>query len=466
MTIQLHMNLIKMVINMNEIKPISLENLLIDLENPRYDPRTNQDEAIVTIVNEQGSKLLSLAKDIVDTGGLNPSELPMVMPLDDSNTYVVIEGNRRLTALKLLMSPSLLSRLRLPESIAKKYTALRQDAKGKFSGEINCLIFSSREEAKHWIDLRHTGENGGVGIVPWDGIQTHRFRGQSPAFQAIEFVKNSDYLDAETKKKLPKIAITNIERILGTTDARPYLGIDIKNNELIFKAPEEDVIAHLATLVSDVAHKRIKVRDLDTPEQRVEYAKEVASRPVEKPSFEPGTSSDSGDGKVASPLKRIPHDRKTLIPPRLKLTIPHTRINKIYHELLSLDINKFVNSCSVMLRVFVELSVDDYAKRRGISLDKIIDARTNSKGEQLAAYKVEFKLREKLTAVADYLEKNNICSKDELRAIRTIINNKDHILSVDSLNAYVHNKDFNPLPSDLKATWDNLAIFMQRIWSI
>ncbi len=451
---------------MNEIKPILLENLLIDLQNPRYDPRTNQDEAIMTIVNEQGSKLLSLAKDIVDEGGLNPSELPMVMPSGDDSTFIVMEGNRRLAALKLLMSPSLVSRLGLPESIAKRYKTLHDDAKSKLSREINCSIFLSREEAKHWIDLRHTGENGGVGIVPWDGIQTHRFRGQSPAFQAIEFAKNSDYLDEETRKKLPKIAITNIERILGTTEARPYLGIDIKNNELIFKAPEEEAIAHLAAMISDVAHKRINVRSLDTPEQRVEYAKEVASRSIEKSSCQADTSSDSGQEQVFNTSKRIPHDRKTLIPPRLKLTIPHTRINKIYYELQKLDISKFVNSCSVMLRVFVELSVDDYAEKHSISFDKIIAARINSKGEHLAAYKVEFKLREKLTAVADYLEKNDICKKDELRAIRTIINNKEHILSVDSLNAYVHNKNVNPQPSELKTTWDNLEIFMQRIWSI
>jgi len=453
---------------MTEIKPILLENLLIDLQNPRYDPRINQHEAIITIVNEQGSKLLSLAKDIIDEGGLNPSELPMVMPSGDSNTYVVIEGNRRLAALKLLMSPSLLSRLDLPESIAKKYKALHDDAKGKLSREINCSVFSSREEAKHWIYLRHTGQNGGIGIVTWDATQTHRFRGKSPALQAIEFVKDSDYLDAETKKKLPKIAISNIERILGTTDARPYLGIDVKDKQLIFKAPEEEVMAHLATLVSDVANKRITVRDLDTPEQRTEYAKEVASRSIEKPTPQPDTSSDSSAGKVSSPSKRIPHDRKTLLPPpsRLKLTIPHTRINKIYHELQNLDVNKFVNSCSVMLRVFVELSVDDYAERQGISLNKIIDARTNAKGEHLAAYKVEFKLREKLVAVTDYLEENDICKKDELRGIRTIITNKDHVLSIDSLNAYVHNKHFNPLVSDLQTTWDNLEIFMQRIWSI
>jgi len=74
--------------NMSKVKSISLQNLLIDLQNPRYDPRTNQREAIITIVNEQGSKLVALADDIVNEGGLNPSELPMVMPSGDENTFI------------------------------------------------------------------------------------------------------------------------------------------------------------------------------------------------------------------------------------------------------------------------------------------------------------------------------------------------------------------------------------------
>lgn len=105
---------------MSKVKSISIQNLLIDLQNPRYDPRTNQKDAILTIINEQGSKLLSLMEDIVNESGLNPSELPMIMPSGDDNTFIVIEGNRRLTALKLLLTPSLVSNLNLSETTVKK----------------------------------------------------------------------------------------------------------------------------------------------------------------------------------------------------------------------------------------------------------------------------------------------------------------------------------------------------------
>ena len=35
---------------MSKVEIIPIQNLLIDLQNPRYDPRTNQREAILTII--------------------------------------------------------------------------------------------------------------------------------------------------------------------------------------------------------------------------------------------------------------------------------------------------------------------------------------------------------------------------------------------------------------------------------
>jgi hypothetical protein len=450
------------------IKTISIDNLLIDLQNPRYDPRTNQREAITTIANDQGIKLANLAEDMVEKG-LNPSELPMVTPSGDKDTFVVVEGNRRITALKLLLSPSLSGSIGLPDSLAKRFKALHDEAKDILPKQLTCAVLP-REDANHWIFIRHTGENQGVGVVPWDGIQTYRFRGSSPALQAVELVRSSDYLDETTRKRLPKIAITNIERILGTPDAREFLGVDVKAGRLIFVSDEEGAIARLALVVSDIANKRKKVTDLDTKQQRVEYARDVSTRPLPKQAVgaaggDAKTGADTTSGSAGA-SHSIPHDRKTLIPKRLKLVIPQIRLNKIYHELQQLNVDKYLNSCSVMLRVFVELTLDSFAQRHKIPFQETIPAKRTPNGLLIPPREREFSLREKLSTVVGFMEEHDICSKEELRGVRTIITNRDHVLSVDSLNAYVHNKDFNPTPTDLKATWDNLQIFIERSWAI
>ena len=459
-----------MINGKSNIRRIAVENLLIDLQNPRYDPRTNQREAIITIAHDQGIKLANLAEDVVDKG-LNPSELPMVTPAGDGDTYIVLEGNRRIAALKLLSSPTLVASLALPASLVKRYKELYLRSKGIVPTEIECVVLP-HEDANYWIDLRHTGENEGVGVVPWDGIQTHRFRGNSPAYQAIEYVKASDFLDGDTRKKLPKIAITNIERLLTTPEARKLLGVDVKDRQLILKAPEEDAIARLALVVTDIANKRIKVTDVETREDRISYAQEVAARPLPKPvlptaggtpATKPSPSSTSGSTTSVSG-RRVPLDRKSVIPKRFSLVINPPRINRIYHELQKLNLDQFVNCGAVMFRVFLELSIEDFAKRRTISL-KTPPKKSPVPGSPSALPK-DITLREKLTAVAAHLEAKSLCTAAELRGIRALIANRAHVLSIDSLNAYVHNKDYSPTSSDLKTSWDNIQVFMEHIWAV
>ncbi len=448
-----------MPIQQGTIKKISLHNLLVDLRNPRYDPRNSQRDALAKIASDQEEKLTNLAQDIVDKG-LNCSDLPIVTAEGDA--YTVLEGNRRVAALKLMSSPDLVESLGLPQKIVTKFKELHESCDGQLPETLDCVVMT-REDANYWIQLKHTGENDGAGVVSWDGTASHRFRGGSPALQAIDLVRNSNYLDPETKSKLENIPITNIERILGTTDARNLLGVQVDNHQLTLQHPEDEALARLAMVVSDIANKRVKVTDLDNWQQRVNYAQEVASRPIvkmnkpNKKANESDTSSKTGKGNRTT----LP-ERKTLVPRQMKLIIPHARINKIFSELQTLSIEKFINSCAVMFRVFVEMSIDDFAERHKIALTIAL----KPKGSLTSKVKPpEMTLRQKLVVIADYLEKNGACTKHQLLGIRSLTTNRYHVLSVDSLNAYVHNKDYSPTASDLKSNWDSIQTFIQTIWT-
>jgi len=439
------------------VTPIKLEKLLIDLQNPRYNHRTSQRDALSTIARDQGPKLYNLAEDIVDKG-VNPSDLPIVASADQEGFYVVLEGNRRVAVLKLLSSPSLLSSIGLAPGSLKKYNALVDRAEGFLPTELQCVVLS-REDAKNWIMLKHTGENEGVGVVTWDGRARHRFRGSSPALQAIELVESSPLLDDETRAKLPKIAITNIERLLGTPEARHLLGVEVKNDKLTLSSPEGTALGRLAIVVSDVANRIVRVTDLDSKDQRVAYAQEVSTRPLPKPQKAKATATT----KPTKPSRRtrVPAVRNSLIPRHLKIHILQPRINRIYAELQKLNAEHYVNSCAVLLRVFVELTIDDYAQRHHISLK----VAPKPRGITKAGPPRDMTLREKLKTVSSNLESKGICSKEELKGVRALISNRDHVLSVDTLNAYVHNKEYSPTPTDLKTTWDNLQVFIDRLWA-
>lgn len=157
------------------IQAIALENLLVDLFNPRHVPQSSQRETIATIALEQGVKLANLAEDIADKG-LNPSELPLVVETENKGVYTVVEGNRRVAALKLATSPQLLASIGLPKNLAERFKSLQSNINASFPQQVNCAVLS-REDANHWILLKHTGENEGIGVVGWDGRARQRFRG-------------------------------------------------------------------------------------------------------------------------------------------------------------------------------------------------------------------------------------------------------------------------------------------------
>src|SRR5688572_956702 len=88
-------------------QPISVGNLLLDVGNYRIVKQDSQKAARDAIIAEQGRKLVRLATDIIQYG-LSPIDLTLVIDAGDGNgNYIVIEGNRRLTALQLMTTPDL-----------------------------------------------------------------------------------------------------------------------------------------------------------------------------------------------------------------------------------------------------------------------------------------------------------------------------------------------------------------------
>src|SRR5450759_3298035 len=87
----------------------NLDELELDLNNPRFDGLNNQRDALEKIVLSQGSKLVNLAEDIV-TEGMSPAHRMLVMraPGKGESSYIVMDGNRRLAALRVLANPAVL----------------------------------------------------------------------------------------------------------------------------------------------------------------------------------------------------------------------------------------------------------------------------------------------------------------------------------------------------------------------
>lgn len=450
---------------MSESKSIPLANLLLDVVNPRFETeQDNQRDAIRRMAEDQGEKLLNLAEDIVEHG-LDPSSLTIAMPSETgANRHVVLEGNRRLVALKLLQQPDLASGVWAGNRF-QRLKELSSAFKPRQLREVPVIVVPDREAASHWIVLRHRGEQGGRGIVSWDGMAVARYEQRrgggrtAPALKVVDFVREKGTLDQDTLDRLPDIPLTTLQRLLNDPAAREQLGIDLSNGQIVTTLPDQEVLKGLSRVVRDAAHGDLKVSTIETKKHRAEYLKTFKAGDLPSKRAKPGDAREVG-ATGAAPLpsdrpttRRSPRKRSVLVPHGCALNITLPKARDIYSELRRLRVDEYPNAIGVLFRVFLELSVDQY----------LIAKRIVTKA-QLANPR-DYPLSRKVIKAADHLQSGGVLSKQELIGARRAAA-KDHFLaaSIETLHAYVHDADFAPGPSDLKTGWDSLERFFKALW--
>lgn len=434
---------------MAEVLPINVSDLLIDEENPRLNqPNVGQREAQRELARLQQTKLLKLAEDIVEYG-LNPSELLIVMRFDQRR-YVVLEGNRRFVALKALENPDLMVGA-LTQSVMTALRKLSLSYQQNPIESITCLVVKDRDEARHWIELRHTGEREGAAIVRWGSVESGRFRARTgvlePHLQALDLLESRGDLTLEKRRTLPA---TSFKRLLSTPEVREKLGVDIRDKNLVLLGDEKQVAKALLHVVNDLAAGTTKVEDIYTKEKRIAYANRLPANIIVKPTGK--ATNGNATGTQTQPKRtaatKLPKQRVKLIPRDCILSITDPRIARIEQELRNLNLEDYTNAVGVLFRVFIELSCDAYVTKVGLPT-----AVMDSLSKKLQDVAADLISRKKLTA-------------EQARPVRRAATRDSFLApSVTLLNGYVHNQHIFPVPGDLRAHWDNLQPFFIAIWS-
>lgn len=438
-------------------KIVDINQLDINIENPRFAPAISQRDAIIRMVKDQmlsggQNKLLKIAKHILSKG-LNPHDLPYITTSPTTpKHYVVLEGNRRITALKLLREPKILEDVY--PSLTKKFNALAKNTDLSIFDRIECSFYDNEEDAKIWIELKHTGENDGIGTDGWDYEQQQRYKGNSAITEIIDYVKLSNDIEPDIKEKLSKVRYTNLERLLRDVSGKKFLGLKLKDGKYFSTCPTQEFNKGLSAIIDRVSKPAFKVTDIYYKEDRAKFfnkipkyqhpkGKSVAEWPVSNPP----ASTKPSIKKAKSRDKPKSTERASLIPNDFKISIKETKAHNIYKELKALDAEEYSNAVAVLFRVFIELSVDSY-----LSNKPEIKTRNNDR------------LKDKIKKVCNNLEDKKILKSEELTGARELTNTEESYLSVNTFHAFVHNIKYSPSPFDLKVKWDNLQPFIKSIW--
>lgn len=423
-------------------KNIEVEKLIVNPENYRFDPVDNQEEAIDLMLEEKGDEIINLAKHIYEYG-LDKARDSRVLEIK-KELFLVLDGNRRVTAIKCLQNPYIVKN----ESLRNKFLKI---LKGSDSVplEINCFIYRNEGEAAEWIKLDHTGKNVGIGQDPWEPSAKERFDYKfggkvSPAMQVLNL------FEQETNRAIGKKAlkISTVNRIISNPESRSYLGIDVRGGNVVLTATKKEVIDHLDKLFNKIIVDDVAVKEVYHVPDSIKFMKDLFGDKPKVLSKITAVTPTGGIKIAPAKLKSLPKtgSRNTLIPKSCILRIHEPKINNIYHELKSIQLDVGTNAIGVLFRVFLETSLDYYASKFGISFGS------------------KTKLAGKVTKVTNDLEKRKFATSQQLKDIRSVTNKGVSILSIDYFHEYVHSFKTQPVPVDLIYKWDNLQEFFEILW--
>ena len=423
-------------------KMLSLELLVVNPANDRHGELENETAAISRLFALREQHMRSLAKDIVAKGEI--FEPPLVFP--DGEHFVVADGNRRTTCLKLLAKPRRAPTVELQQF----FVELKKQWLGKFPDKVQCRVEPDRDRVDDILFRRHTGSQNGIGQSTWDDRMKNNFvvrTGKGTGTNVADEIESR--LAAANMLPNRKIPRSNMNRLLSAEAIRNRLGFSIKKGKFEYLRREDSVLRALGRIADDLATGKLTLNDIWDTERKLAYIDRLDGDGIL-----PTVADTPQSGPEPKPSPPKPKPTPAPRPPVRTNLIPHIeygvvwsgrlqRHRAIWEELqFKLELSEHPNAISVLLRVLLELSVENYIGETTLT--------TVNDNDKLA--------RKILRVAEDLHTKGKINAK--YRDVFKKVQNFDALVSMDTLNRYVHSPQFAPSPDHLKAMWDTLADFV------
>ncbi|WP_081585485.1 hypothetical protein [Herbaspirillum rubrisubalbicans] len=356
---------------------VPINFLHLDPLNPRHDPLEGDAEVIAELCTKEF--ISEMARDIARRGSLSPLDVMGVVPLEGHpGHFTVVEGNRRACALILLADPKRAPTTALQAQLSKLAT------EATVPRQIKVHVFGTRAEAKPWIDLRHLGAQGGVGIREWNPEQQSRAAGNNTRTSARANNLALAVLDRLVQTKLltpeqrAKVSLTTITRYLGTPGVRAIIGLG-SASELVYTHDPAEVDQTLLQLVLDSIEgpkqgEAPLVNSRSGSAERLAYAHQLKdagvapSRALPAPVAPPDPKATVRPGIKDEPRQRSSKDPSkipTLFDSSFLVKHKDPVLLRLRTECITLQLDHFGFSGNYLLRAIVEQIMTLFAKKRG-----------------------------------------------------------------------------------------------------
>lgn len=441
-----------------QIEEYSIAALYLDQNNIRT-PISEEDQNALIRDMFMNEDAFEIVKSYVQNG-VFPDEFPIC--IKENGKGIIIEGNRRLAALKALNEPNIVP------AWAKRIKALRNPN----ITNIRIVLAPSREAAIKHIANKHTINYR----RPWKPLrQAYFYKSQIDNGKSINelisefpdhdlprfikmlemhhFAKSMEVHDSLKGKVHDdrNFPITNLERFYEDKNVSKFLGIEFdKLGKVKGKIDKNEFAKGFTKIIEDVATGEIDSRKYNKIEQRKDYINKLPDQ--YKPDLSKSGSFGNSDfkeldapknkkGKKRERSKKIP--KGLFSQSDLPFQLSSTSLRLMYNELKDIEVKIFPNATHDLLRSFLECVLVFYLKATEEYGLIVKNDRHNPKLSEM----LTFLFSDKCISITD---------KNIKQVVEQIKSNYAHNYSLTRMNLINHNENWNSNEKEVRSAWGKM----------
>lgn len=449
-----------------QLVSLSIQDLYLWDENARFPDKyfnSGQNELILFFLGKPDFKIKQLVEEIVKD--IDLPQLEKLAVWNDDGRYVVLEGNRRLAAYKLLANPEIVADQKLHKYLAdqKKVSGIDQ------SLLLECIV-AEKNVGLRYIDRKHANNNN---EVSWQEPERTTYKIRRGSESQSEFIKTGianivrelDLPEEMKDKILGKGFVTTFFRVVAGGPGRAEFGLELdKDNNLIVKdehfKDKLKVIIHNTLQKRDFNDKEVDSRSLNKVDKIESYIKSVNPADAKKVENEIKTNTVEDIfgvktvniapvSKTAKGAEKSPTTRSKPLPTGLftsidvPFRIASSNLRFMYDELRCIDVAQFPNATHDLLRSFLECGLIVFLKKNN-DYDAI---QKHAKHNPTLGEMLTHIINGKCSAIPD----QNLI--DTIKQVKT---DYDQAYSLERLHMTNHNENWVSTERDVRVAWAKL----------
>lgn len=271
------------ILTVKDIIKLSIHDIYVNPENPRHDVVMDIDESFtmqqLIKTKKDTQAMYKLISDIYNAGWF-PQSIVTVTYDAQKKKYVAWDGNRRLTALKILHNPELLKNFKyFTYTQRNKIADMHKGIKDESFYEVSCYVASSFEECADYIRTIHTTDTG---ALPWTDIAKKRFENKLGIKNTFSQLK--EYCKEPFENISDNFSVNKFEKLVNSRVGKEYLEIDNTDNILTHNSSIEELEQKLKRIVEDIDSGKLKNENIKntTEMKKYLYGEEKSSASVNR----------------------------------------------------------------------------------------------------------------------------------------------------------------------------------------